>query len=154
SGDETTLGAYKLQSCLPLAKAASPGGWPLGSKLRDLGLEFTRLTNPTSTALYVWRAYASNPDTTGNPDPTTTYELRADMPLPAKVSLSGRLDRKHRRVVLSGRLTAPAASIAGIPVGLYRRPSCDCWKYLAESRTANDGSYRFVRPIKRTTRYS
>jgi len=32
SGEETALGAYKLQACLPLAKIASPGGWPLGSR--------------------------------------------------------------------------------------------------------------------------
>ena len=153
SGDETALGAYKLQACLPLASVASPGGWPLGSKLRDLDLEFTRLTNPTSAALYVWRAFVSNPDATGNPDSSTTYELRSDMPLPAKLSLSAKFDRKHHRAVLSGRLISQALPVDGVPVGLYRLGKDD-WTFLGSSHTAANGSYRFVRRVTRTGTYS
>lgn len=153
SGDETALGAYKLQACLPLTSVASPGGWPLGSKLRELDLEFTRLTNPTTTAVYVWRAFVSNPDPTGSPDASTTYELRSDMPLPAKLSLTAKFDRKHRRAVLSGRLISQALPVAGVPVGLYRRGTDD-WTFLASSRTSANGSYRFVRRITKTGTYA
>ena len=155
TGDETALGAYKLQACLPLAKRGSPGGWPLGSRVRTLAMEFTRLTNPTSMALYVWRAFASNPDVNGNPDPSTTYELRADMPLPAKVSLSGAYDRKHHRARLSGKLTTSAMPIAGVPVALFRRSSAAFgdWVYQTATRTTATGSYSFIRRVRKTTTF-
>jgi hypothetical protein len=152
SGAETALGAYKLQACLPLAEVVSSGGSPLGSKVRSLAVEFTSLTNPTSTSLYVWRAFVSNPDTNGNPDPSTTYELRSDMPLPAKLSLTGRLDRKHHRALLSGRLTTPALPVAGVPVALFRVTGLGWW-YEAGTRTATNGSYRFIRSIRKTTTF-
>jgi hypothetical protein len=152
SGDEASLGAYKLQICLPLAHIQSPGGWPIGSPVRTLGLVFTRLTNPTSPAAYVWRAFVSNPDTTGKPNASTTYELRSDMPLPAKLTLAGRIDRKHHRAMLSGRLTTPALSAAGIRVSLYRGIG-DSWKYLGSTRTSANGSYSFVRRALKTAKY-
>jgi hypothetical protein len=153
SGDEAALGAYKLQACLPLAHTGSPGGWPLGSKLRGLGLGFTRITNPTSAANYIWRAFVSNPDANGNPDPSTTYELRSDMPLPAKLSLIKRFVRKHHQAVLSGRLATPAAPIGGITVTLYRHAFFG-WKSVATTRTLTDGSYRFSRPIAKPGTYA
>ena len=154
SGDETALGAYKLQACLPLAGVASPGGWSIGSRVRDLDLEFTRLTNPASAGLYVWKGFVDNPDASGNPDPTTTYELRSDMPLPAKLGLTGKLDRKHRRAVFSGRLSAQAMPVGGVPVSLYRVTKGGDWSYVATTQTSATGSYRFTRRITRTTNYS
>src|SRR5690348_11453132 len=43
SGAETALGAYKLQACLPLARISSPGGWPLGTRMRGLVLLLTHV---------------------------------------------------------------------------------------------------------------
>jgi hypothetical protein len=140
SGSETALGAYKLQACLPLAGVASPGGSPLGSRVQDLDLEFTRLTNPTSAGLYVWRGFVSNPDASGNPDPTTTYELRSDMPLPAKLGLTGKLDRKHHRAVFSGRLSAQAMPVGGVPVSLYRVTRDGNWTYMGATQTSATAS--------------
>jgi hypothetical protein len=151
SGDETALGAYKLQACLPLANVASPGGWPIGSRLQVVAVEFNHMSNPTTAADYVWRAFISNPDVNGNPDPTTTYELRSDLPLPAKLTVSARYVGKHRRSVLSGRLTTPSAPVGGVTVtlynlsGLFPRP-------VASTQTQSDGTYRFA-PIARTGWY-
>jgi hypothetical protein len=153
SGTDAALGAYELQMCLPLAGLASPGGWPIGSKVRDFGLELTALKNPSTASNYVWRAFVSNPDRSGNPDPSTTYELRSDMPLPASLALAGKLDRKHHRAILTGRLATTASTVAGIKVSLYRLKACGCWTSLASTQTSANGSYRFVRPIKKTTTY-
>ena len=153
SGDEAALGAYKLQACLPLAAVASPGGPPIGTQLRGLELEFTRITNPTSAANYVWRAFVSNPDASGNADPATTYELRSDMPLPAKLSLTKRFVGEHQRAVLSGRLTTSAAPTGGVTVTLYRRRSLFGWKSVASTQTRADGSYRFARPVAKSGTY-
>lgn len=148
SGDETALGAYKLQACLPLAKVASPGGTPLGSKLRGLVMELTHVTNPTAASNYVWRAFVSNPDVSGSPDPSTTFELRSDMPLPAKLTLTKRFVHNHQRAVLGGRLTTPAAPVAGISVTLYRG-----FRAVATTRTRANGSYRFTHPIAKSGSY-
>jgi hypothetical protein len=153
SGDETALGAYKLQVCLPLAGIASPGGWPLGSRLRGMAMEFTRITNPMAAGVYVWRGFVSNPDAIGNPDASTTYELRSDMALPAKLSLRGRLVRTRHRAVLAGRLTTPAAPVSGITVGLYRLRSDGFWARVTTTQTSANGSYRFVRPLVKTATF-
>jgi hypothetical protein len=152
SGDEAALGAYKLQACLPLAHLASPGGWPLGAKLRGVAWQFTRITNPTAAAVYVWRGFVSGPDVNGNPDPATAYELRSDMSLPAKLSLSARLVGKHHRVVLSGQLTTPSAPVGGLTVGLYRLGFLS-WTRVSSVQTQADGSYRFVRSVTKTTTF-
>jgi hypothetical protein len=154
SGDEAALGAYKLQACLPLADIQSPGGAPFGSKVRHLGLEFTRLANPTAAANYVWRAFVSNPDVSGNPDPATAYELRADMPLPSKLTLTGKYDSAHRRAVLTGRLTTKVSAVSKIPVTLYRRVRGGLWKAVASLRTSANGSYRFAVSNRKTSVYS
>jgi hypothetical protein len=152
SGPATTLGAYELQACLPLANISSPGGPPLGSSMRFLIVSLTGVTAPSAPQLNVWRAYVSNPDSTGLPDPTTTYELRVDQPLPASLGLTGKLDRKHRHARLSGRLTASGISVAGVPVTLYRL-SPDGLVPLAKTQTRSDGTYSFSRRIKSTTTY-
>jgi hypothetical protein len=153
SGAETALGAYKLQTCLPLALIPSPGGWPIGSRLRDLILEFTRFTNPDAAADYVWRAFVTNPDESGNPDSSTTQELRSDMPLPAKLTLTGRFDRRPSRAVLNGRLIEQTLPTGGLRVALYRVGSHGALWHVATTRTSTDGSYHFVRLIAKTSTY-
>jgi hypothetical protein len=154
SGDEETLGAYKLQACLPLSSVASAGGPPLGSRMRTLGLELTRGANPASAAVYVWRALVSNPDAFGNPNPSTTYELRSDMPLPAKLTLSGKFDRRHHRALLNGRLTTQMSTVSQIPVTLFRLGKDGFWTPLASARTSANGSFHFLRRITKTSVYS
>ena len=71
---------------------------------------------------------------------------------PAKLSLSGSFVSKHHRAVLSGRLQTPSAPVSGLTVGLYRR-GWDGWRRVGSTRTTVNGSYRFVRPIKKTTTF-
>jgi hypothetical protein len=99
SGADTALGAYELQACLPLAQLASPGGTPLGSRLRTLAVEFTRLTNPTATALYVWRAFVSNP-----PRPVRT---RVSQPV---------LDASAKDVPSPSQFAGSATALTGPPL--------------------------------------
>jgi hypothetical protein len=152
TGAETALGAYKLQTCLPLAIIDSPGGWPIGSRLRDLTFEFTRLTNPDTAGVYLWRAFVSTPYSNGDPDSSTTQELRSAMPLPAKLTLTGRYDQKHGRAVLSGHLTTQTLPTDGIRIALYRSRQ-GALRHVATTRTSADGSYHFVRLIAKTSTY-
>ena len=154
TGAETALGAYKLQTCLPLAIIPSPGGWPIGSRLRDLTFEFTRFTNPDAAGVYVWQAFVSKPDASGDPDLSTAYELRCAMPLPATLTLTGRFDRKHGRAVLSGRLTTQTSPTYGLRVALYRVGRHGSRMHVATTRTSTNGSYHFVRSIAKTSTYA
>jgi hypothetical protein len=154
AGAETALGAYKLQTCLPLAIIPSPGGWPIGSRLRDLTFDFSRFTNPGAAGVYTWRAFVSKPDLSGDPDSSTTYELRSDMPLPAKLTLRGRFDRRHGRAVLSGRLTTQTLPTDGLRIALFRVGRSGSLMHVATTRTSTNGSYHFVRSIARTAVYT
>ena len=153
TGPETALGAYKLQTCLPLAIIPSPGGWPIGSRPRDLTFEFTRFTNPGAAGVYTWRAFASYPNPSGDPDSSTTYELRSDMPLPAQLTLTGRFDRKRGHAVLSGRLTTQTFPASGIRIALYRVSRQGTRWHVATTLTAPNGLYHFVRPEAKTSTY-
>jgi hypothetical protein len=153
TGAETALGAYKLETCLPLAIIPSPGGWPIGSRLRELTFEFTRLTNPTAAGIYTWRAFASYPDPSGDPDLSTTYELRSDMSLPAQLTLAARFNRDHGRAILRGRLTTQTLPTEGIRIALYRVTRQGTRWRVATTRTSPNGTYHFARTVARTSTY-
>jgi hypothetical protein len=153
SGAETALGAYKLQTCLPLALIPSPGGWPIGMRLRDLTFQFTRFTNPAVAGVYTWRAFARYPDASGDPDSSTTYELRSDVSLPAKLTLTGRFDSKHGRTILSGRFTDQTSPTGGLRVALFRVGAHGALMHVATTRTSANGSYHFVRSMAKTSTY-
>jgi hypothetical protein len=153
TGAEEALGAYKLQICLPLTLIPSPGGWPVGSRLSELALDFARITNPAAPGVYVWRAFVTNPDESGNPDSSTTYELRSDVPLPANLTLTGRFDRKDDRALLNGRYAAETVPTGGIPIALYRVIQGGTRRHVATTRTSANGSYHFVRQLAKTSTY-
>jgi len=153
SGAETALGAFKLQTCLPLAIIPSPGGWPIGMRLRDLTFEFTRFTNPGAAGVYTWRAFASYPDPRGDPDLSTTYEVRSDMSLPAQLTLAARFNREHGRAVLRGRLTTQTLPTDGIRIALYRVTRQGTRWRVATTRTSTNGTYHFARTVGRTSTY-
>lgn len=153
TGAEEAFGAYKLQICLPLALIPSPGGWPMGSRLSELTLDFARIANPAVVGIYVWRAFVSNPDESGNPDSSTTYELRSDVPLSANLTLTGRFDRKADRALLNGRYTTETLPTGGIPIALYRVTHTGTRVHVATTRTSTDGSYHFARQLAKTSTY-
>lgn len=153
TGSETALGAYKLQTCLPLTLIPSPGGWPMGSRLSEFTLDFARITNPAADGVYVWRAFVSNADESGNPDSATTYEVRSDVALPANLTLTGRVDREDGRAFLNGRYTAQTLPTGGISIALYRVTRTGTGMHVATTRTSADGSYHFVRRSAETATY-
>jgi hypothetical protein len=75
------------------------------------------------------------------------------MPLPAKLTLTGRYDHKHGRALLSGRLTTQTLPTDRIRVALYRIGRQGALWHVATTRTSTDGSYHFVRSIASTTTY-
>ena len=152
SGADAAFGAYKLQVCFasPYVPEAQ-GGAPLGARVLEAELDFpSAFTNPSASATYVWYAFAT-PYLLGTstPNPAATYEMRSNVPLPMRISLKGRYDRKHKAAVLSGSFSAPIPT-QGIPISLY---STSPTKRLVDSTTKRGGTFTFRRKIARATRF-
>lgn len=156
SGNETSLGAFKMQVCF-----ASPdvpeadGGAPFGAKVTLAEIDFlTAFTNPTQPALYIWRALVT-PYTpgTGTPNAAATYELRSIAFIPAVLILSARYDRRKRVAVIMGKL-----SLAGVPpptvsVAIIAGPTANVsrWKVIGTARGRRGAFMLRTKKLQRTS---
>src|SRR5262249_40732113 len=83
--------AYTLQSC--------PVGLPPEAALATAAITIVGFDqrSPAADGDYVWRALVS-------PESDPSYELQALLPLPERVTLAGRYDRKLGQAVVTGRV--------------------------------------------------
>lgn len=146
SGSDAALGAYKAQACLPAAAASGT------MTIRELDLDLTILTNPSAAGAYTWRAFVT-PFAAGVPNDAGTFELRATLPLPMRLTLNGSYDRKHKRAILTGRLTASHYAVQGVFLDLYTKRN-GRFRYSGYTSTTRTGTYRIARRITRTTQYA
>jgi hypothetical protein len=144
SGAETSFGAYKAQLCLP----SSAGGT---MRIRELDLDFEILTNPATQGAYKWRVLVT-PYAGGTPNDAGTFELRATVPLPVRLTLHGRYDRKKKRALLTGQLSSPVFDTGRVFLALYTNSS-GFFHYTGELKTDAHGRYSLRRRIKHTTRF-
>lgn len=144
TGSEAALGAYKAQACLPASATGT-------LRIRELDLGFTTFTNPSAAGAYTWRAFVT-PYAAGVPNDAATFELRATLPLPIRLTVTGRYDRKHKRAVLTGRLTASHYDAGGIFLMVFVEKNGH-FRPSGFIRTTSTGAYRFYRRITRTTRF-
>lgn len=156
--DDPPDAGLKLELCAPTLPGSEPGSGPrlpilaLRLFMSDFGL-------PRARGNYLWHALV----TPLAPDQKTLirekiYELRADTPIPHRITLDGRYDAKRRQAVLYGRLTAAGRARPGTRVwisGLIRKvtPSGIRYQdYLAGStKTTAQGAYTFRTRLRRTT---
>jgi hypothetical protein len=144
SGADTALGAYKAQFCLPPSSSGS-------MKVHELDLHLLKLTNPATRGAYTWRAFVT-PYKNNAPDDLGTYELRGTIPMPTVLTLHGRYDRRHKRALLLGRMTAAGYDVRGTYVDLYAKRG-DNFYYAATAKITRKGTYSLKRRIKKTTRF-
>jgi hypothetical protein len=108
--DQPATGGFQLTICLDAVRAA-------GLRADELDL-WTRgvFTNPLDGGLFVWSALVSPFDTSGRLDAPTTYELRAEEPLPQSVTVTAAYTAKTRQLVVRGAVLANGRPRAGILV--------------------------------------
>ena len=150
SSAESSIGAYKLQTCLTAPEATNPQ-----VRLTEAELNFIRtvLTNPTSAADYVWRVtvtpYVSGAST---PNPSGTYELRGAAFIPARLTLKkSSYNKKKHQAVLTGKLLLIGHPASGIPVYLLVLGSNGSITQAAHAKTDKKGAFTFRRTVKKTT---
>jgi hypothetical protein len=144
TGTDTSLGGYRMQFCLPPSSSGT-------MKVHELDFLIGKLMNPATSGAYTWRAFVT-PYKTGAPDDASTFELRGTIPMPMHLTLRGVYDRKHKRAILTGRLTAAGLSVTGAFLDLYVKRGAN-YRYVATTRVKSAGKFRAVRRIKTTTRF-
>jgi hypothetical protein len=144
-GDDSNA-AYLLELCPP----AQPGQ-PLGAV--SLSIDGSILLAPTTPAVYTWSAFVT-PASPGASiaDPTKTFELRADLPVPQDLTLEATYNEKTRKAMLSGHYTILGAPQPGVDVSLSassRHAHAD----FGPARTDGKGRYTYSWPIDETTNF-
>jgi hypothetical protein len=137
---DTALGAYKAQFCMPPSSSGT-------IKVHELDLFLGKLTNPTTPGAYAWRAFVT-PFAGSAPNDAGTFELRGTIPMPMVLTLHGRYDHRHKRAILTGRLTATGHDVSGDYLDLYANS-----RYVGSTRVNSRGFYSIKRRIKKTTRF-
>jgi hypothetical protein len=146
SGSDVALGAYKAQACLPASASGT-------LRIRELDLGFIKsFTNPSSAGAYTWRAFVT-PFAAGVPNDAGTFELRATVPLPMRLTLHGSYDRKHKRAILAGRLTASHYAVRGVFLSVHAEKNGH-FRGVGYTTTTGTGAYRVFRRITHTTRFA
>jgi hypothetical protein len=120
ASDDPAPAATSIVLCIPPLPTPDPGsGRPL--PIISLDLSLGGLAAPLRHGSYVWRALV----TPLAPDGRTlrldqTYEVRAVVPVPNRLTLAARYDGARRAALLRGRLTANGVPRAGVPIELVR----------------------------------
>jgi len=149
TGAETSLGAFKLVSCLAspyilVAQGGAPGG--LQYDIFAVGLSSSVVSGPASGNL-LWRSFVTPYNAgTGTSNLTGTFESRTHVLIPHVLTAHARYFPKTKTVVVTGKLTALGQPRAGIRVGvLAGKVLPSDW---GKVRTHADGSYSLRRRVR------
>ena len=147
SGTEAGLGGVKAQFCLPPSSSGT-------ERVRLLSLDLGMLTNPSTAGSYTWRAYVT-PYAAGAPNDAGTFELRATLPLPIRLTLKGGYNKRSHTALLTGRLVAPAYRHAtpGVYLDLYQRRSAQHWGFVRYIRLDRHGAFAIKRKLRKTATF-
>jgi hypothetical protein len=120
ASDDPAPAVTSIVLCVPPLPTADPGsGRPL--PITSLDLSLGGLAPPLRHGSYVWRALVTPLAADGRTlRPDLTYEVRAVVPVPNRVTLAASYDTARRTALLRGRLTANGVPRAGVPIELVR----------------------------------
>ena len=150
--------ANKFILCAPTVPTGDPAS-ARAFPISTVDLFLSDLEAPQHHGSYLWRALV----TPLAPDrrtllPDHTYELRAVVPVPHRLTLTGRYVAAKRLAVLRGRLTAngaPRAHVLIRVVALVRRVTPGGAivqdRVAGSTRTTATGAYSFRAPMQKTT---
>jgi hypothetical protein len=144
--DIATRAAYVLSACIDAAN-----GKP--TQLSDLDVDLAHVfANPVGAGAFVWRAIVT-PFAGGVANPTGATELQALVPLPHRLSVRARYDRRRHRVTVSGSVNGGGTAEAGVPVAIYTtaNPGKTTPARIGTARTNARGGYTFTHVLRKTT---
>ncbi|HEX6699916.1 MAG TPA: hypothetical protein VF101_04220 [Gaiellaceae bacterium] len=145
----------RLDICPPMLPGADGALLPL----RKLALRFDELGPPSAAGRYVWRAVVTPlaPDHRSALE-QRTYEVRALVPVPHRLTLRGRYVARSQTAVLTGRLYDGGIPLGGARIhfiSLVRRITPKGVRiddaYAGAVRTSASGAFTFRKRIRRTT---
>ncbi len=155
SGDDASLGAYRITTCLPSPYVPpEQGGAPNGMQVTDLALS-PRLANPAAAGTYEWRMMVTPyVPGTATADTANTFEARTHVPFPYTLTLRASFQAKTQLLVVSGQVLALGKPQAGVKVSLFvdsLNVPADAFTTidLKDGVTRSDGTYRVTEPRKR-----
>src|SRR5205085_4465784 len=114
-----------------------------GLRLDELHLVTRGLfTNRPDGSVYVWSALVSPFDSTGALDPTATYELRADEPLPQSITIKATYASATKQLVVRGAVLANGRPRVGDAVQVQGASSVSATlRDLGETTTQPNGDW-------------
>jgi hypothetical protein len=153
NGPAAAAAAYELRFC-PL--------WP-PSQARSAGLAAWNVTLvvegaiglPTAQGRYTWSALVT-PAAPGSlvPQPSGTFEVRAIVPMPQRLTLRARYVAKTKTALLSGRFTVLGEPQRGAEIQFVGSTSGgDDVSFFGPVRTNARGEFSIKRAVDRTTRF-
>ena len=149
--DRTRSGGWRLQLCIPPSVAKMPGAFLAFSvSLREA------VAVPAATGRYAWSAvvtpFGSN---RSKPEPDRAYELRSNVLVPHRLTMSGRYDAATGSAELEGRVVGAARGRAGVRVfvGSFDDPEFREFRMLGSTLTDATGTYSFRAPLQKSTTF-
>jgi hypothetical protein len=138
--------AYVLTACFdPPAGAAA-------RQLSDLDLDLTGVfRNPAAAGSYLWRALVT-PYAGTTVNPTGASELQALVPLPHRIAMRARYDRRRHRIDVSGSVAGGGRAERNVPVAIYSttNPKTAAPTRMGTARTKSNGTFAFAHAFRKT----
>jgi len=154
AGDSTNVA--QLVFCAPVPRLADGSAMQTAPiKIGSAVFILDSVSAARQPGSYVWRAFVTPLEaSTSFPNPGGTFELRATVPVPQRLTLHGKYERATERAVLSGKLTSAGKPRRGAKVAVVATgPRPSDLQLLGSTRTDASGSFRFRTSISKTTIY-
>jgi len=153
TGAETSLGAFKLVSCLaspyvPVAQGGAPDGLRYDVLVVSLSNPAGAYVTDPHSGSFLWRTLVTPFSVgTGTPNDAGTFEARTHVLIPHVLTAHARYLRKTKTVVVTGKLSALGQPRAGIrlEVDAFAKGFGADW---GKVHTRADGSYTLRRRVR------
>jgi hypothetical protein len=152
TGAAQALGAYNLKICLPPwdVPAGTPGRAAFGAQLTDARLLLNKIfTAPTDAGTSVWEMVVTTyfPGK-GTPNPASTFEARAFVPLPVVLAIKVKYVAKTNTWKLSGKLTEGGKPVPRWTIRIGRGPNGKAFPLQAVTKTNLAGVWQTAGHLK------
>jgi hypothetical protein len=151
-GATTSLGAYNLKICLPPwdVPAGTPGRAAFGAQLTDAALTLNKIfTSPTAAGTSTWEMLVTTyTPGKGTPNPASTFEARAFVPLPVVLTIKVSYLKKTNTWKLSGKLTEGGKPVPGWTIRIGRGPNGKAFPAQALTKTNAAGVWKTAGHLK------